>query len=172
VQIAIFLFESFTALDAVALHNALSSVPGADITFTGLRPGPCRDETRQLELTADAALTEIPHPQLVVLPGGIGALTAGRNRAVCQWLAGAAATGWTVALSDGVLIVGRAGLLSGRRVAAPSRLHSELTTLGATPTGERIVIDGRLATAVGADAAIQLASLLPIHTITTKGLLP
>jgi len=109
---------------------------------------------------------------LVVLPGGIGALTASRNRAVGQWLAGAAATGWTVALSDGVLIVGRAGLICGRRVAAPVRLHSELAALGATPTAEQIAIDGRLATAVGADAATRLASLLPIHTITTKGLLP
>lgn len=168
-QIAILLFDRFAALDAVALHNALSSLPGADITFAGLRPGPWRDETRQLELTADAALTEIPHPQLVVLPGGNGALAASRNRAVAQWLAGAAAGGWTVAVSDGLLIVGRAGLLSGRRVAAPPRLHNDLAALGASVTAEQVVVDGRLATAVGADAATALTSRLPVHTITTKG---
>ena len=167
-QIAILLFDGFAALDAVALHNALSSLPGASITFAGLRPGPWRDETGQLELTADAGLTEIPHPHVAVLPGGSGAPAASCNRAVVQWLA-AAADGWTVAVSDGLLIVGRAGLLSGRRIAAPPRLHNDLAALGAAVTAEQVVLDGRLATAVGAGSATALTSRLPVHTITTKG---
>lgn len=167
-QIAILLFDGFAALDAVALHNALSSAPRADITFAALRPGSWRDETRQLELTADASLSEIPRPDLLVVPGGSGARTASRNRAVGLWVSGAAASGWTVALSDGVLILGRAGLLHGRRVAAPARLHSDLAALGAVPTADRLLIDGRLATASTADAAADLTSLLN-HPPNTKG---
>lgn len=169
-QIAILLFDGFAALDAVALHNALSSVPLSDITFAALRPGAWRDETRQLELTADASLSEIPRPDLVVLPGGSGAESAGRNRAIGAWVAGAAASGWTVALSDGLLVLGRTGLLRGRRVAAPVRLHSELVALGAVPIAERFVIDGRLTSASTARAAHELTAVLLTQPTTTKGL--
>jgi putative intracellular protease/amidase len=170
VQIAILLFDGFAALDAVALHNALSSAPRADITFAALRPGSWRDETRQLELTADASLSEIPRPDLLVVPGGSGARTAAGNRAIGGWLGSAAASARTVAVSDGVLILGRAGLLHGRRVAAPARLHGELAALGAVPTAERLLIDGRLATAATAEAATELTSLLLNPSTNTKDL--
>lgn len=168
-QIAILLFHRFAGLDAVALHDALSTIPGAEATFAAVQPGPWRDETGQLELTADAALAEIPRPQLLVLPGGSGAPAASVNRAVRGWVAGAAAGGWTVAVSDGVLISGRAGLLTGRTVAAPTRLHADLAALGASATGGRVVVDGRVATAASAAAAAELVSLLPIRNTHQKG---
>lgn len=168
-QIAILLFDRFAGLDAVAFHEALSSTPEAQVTFAGTRPGPFRDETGRLELTADAALGEVPRPHLVVLPGGAGATAAAEHRAVCQWLAAAAPTGWTVAAGDGLLIAGAAGLLPGCTVAAPTRLHRQLLAMGARPTTDRFLIGGGLASTATAEAASDLIRSLNLRITTTKG---
>ena len=54
-EIAIPLFDRFTALDAVGPYEVLSRIPGAQVTFVAAEPGPKRTETRMLAITADAS---------------------------------------------------------------------------------------------------------------------
>ena len=71
-QIAIVLYDRFTALDAVGPYETLGRLPDADTVFVAERTGPVRSDTGRLALTADRSLAEVPHPDIVVVPGGPG----------------------------------------------------------------------------------------------------
>jgi putative intracellular protease/amidase len=72
-QIAVVLFERFTALDAVGPYQVLSLLPGAETVVVAERAGPVGDDRGSLTMVAGAALTDVPAPDLVVVPGGPGA---------------------------------------------------------------------------------------------------
>src|SRR4051794_41966465 len=71
-QIAILLFEHLTALDAVGPYEVLSRLPGAETVFVGERLGPVRTDVGSLGLHVDATLAEVPAPDVVLVPGGLG----------------------------------------------------------------------------------------------------
>ena len=71
-QVAIPLFERLTALDAIGPYEVLSRLPGAEVLFVAAQPGPKRTDTGALALTADRGLSEVPKPDIVVVPGGRG----------------------------------------------------------------------------------------------------
>ena len=68
-DVAILLFDRFTALDAVGPYEVLSRIPGARVTFVGARTGPVRTDTGQLALTADASTDDLVRPDIVLVPG-------------------------------------------------------------------------------------------------------
>jgi putative intracellular protease/amidase len=70
VQIAIPLFDRLTALDAIGPYEVLSRLPGAEVLFVAAQPGPKRTDTDALALTAEHGLSEVPQPDIVVVPGG------------------------------------------------------------------------------------------------------
>ena len=171
VQIAILLFDRFAAFDAVAAHDALSALPDADVTFVAPRPGPWRDETGQLELTADAALREIPRPHVAVLPGGEGVRPLCHDRAVRAWLAGASADpGWILTVGAGALLAACAGVLVHVSVAAPASLRDELLDAGALTAVAPVAIDRRVASAAHAQSVPALVARLahPALTLSTS----
>lgn len=175
-QIAILIFEHLTALDAVAPYEGLSRLPGARVTFVGEAVGPVRADTGQLALTADAVLGELPHPEIVVVPGGPGRYRHMSNGSVHQWLRAAAVTAqWTVGVGDGSLILAAAGLLSGRAVAtATEARRRELERYGALPVETKLIIDGTSATAADGASALDLVPELArgISLPTTPAILP
>lgn len=167
-QIAILLFDGFASLDAVSLHDTLSRLPEAEATFIGETVGPVRDESRRVELTADAALHELPRPHIIALPGGVGAALFRENGTLHRWLRNAAAdAGLFMSVSHGSLIAASAGLLSGRTVAAPPVLRDELAGLGVVAVDQAIAIDDRFVTMADASAI----ALFTPTTAFAKGLL-
>jgi putative intracellular protease/amidase len=157
-QIAILLYDRFTALDAVGPYEVLSRLPGAEVLFTAERPGQIRTDTGMLALTADAALTDVSHPDIVLVPGGPGQEAQMDDGPVHDWLRKAdAASSWTTSVCTGSLILAAAGLLAGRRAASHWLALERLQELGARPTGERVVIDGKYVTAAGVSAGIDMA---------------
>ena len=71
-DIAIPLFEGITALDAIGPYEVLSRLPGARVRFVAVAAGPYRTDNRQLALTADEPLSAVPHPEVLMVPGGFG----------------------------------------------------------------------------------------------------
>jgi len=49
-QIAVLLYDRFTALDAVGPYDVLGRIPGAALTFVATEAGPVRTEQRSLNL--------------------------------------------------------------------------------------------------------------------------
>jgi putative intracellular protease/amidase len=160
-QIAILLFDRFTVLDAIGPYQVLSGLPGAEAVFVAERPGPIRDEEGSLILSARAGLPDVPHPDVIVVPGGPGQNDQMRDGPVHEWLRNADQTSaWTTSVCTGSLILAAAGLLAGRRATSHWLALDELARLGATPAGERVVFDGKYVTAAGVSAGIDMGLTL------------
>jgi transcriptional regulator GlxA family with amidase domain len=157
-QIAIVLFDRLTALAAVGPYEVLSRLPGAKVTFVAERPGPKRTDTGHLALHADAGLAELPRPDIVLVPGGPGQSELMQDGSLHAWLRAAHETStWTASVCTGSLILAAAGLLAGRRATSHWLALEELGQLGAQPVSERVVFDGKLVTAAGVSAGIDMA---------------
>jgi transcriptional regulator GlxA family with amidase domain len=160
-QIAIVLFDRFTALDAVGPYEILCRLPDAETVFVGERTGPCRADTGQLALTADRTLAEVEHPDIVVVPGGPGQTPQMDNQVLLDWLRAADATStWTTSVCTGSLLLAAAGLLDGRRATSHWLALDLLKTFGVEPTEERVVFDGKYVTAAGVSSGIDMALTL------------
>ena len=70
-RIAIPLYDNFTALDAVGPYEVLSRLPGAQVRWLAMTPGPVRTDNGMLGLVADAAYEDLPDPEIVLVPGGV-----------------------------------------------------------------------------------------------------
>lgn len=167
-QIAIALFPRVTALDAIGPYEVLQRLPGATVTFVGAETGEIRSDNGFLGLTVDATFDDLPAPDVVVVPGGIGtrALTA-PGSLIHDWVRTAhETTRFTTSVCTGSLVLGAAGLLDGLTATTHWSTYDELRSLGAEPTGQRVVehLDRRIITAAGVssgiDMALRLAELL------------
>ncbi|GED83535.1 DJ-1/PfpI family protein [Streptomyces sp. NPDC091412] len=160
-QIAIVLFDRFTALDAVGPYETLGRLPGARTVFVAERTGPVRTETGHLALTADRTLDEVTDPGIVVVPGGPGQSAQMENETLLDWLRTADATStWTTSVCTGSLLLAAAGLLDGRRATSHWLALDQLRRFGAEPTGERVVFDGKYVTAAGVSSGIDMGLTL------------
>jgi putative intracellular protease/amidase len=161
VQIAILLFDGLTALDAIGPYEALNRLPDATTTFVAEQPGPKRTEDASLALIADAALANVPAPDIVLVPGGKGRRALMDDGPVHEWLRTVHETStWTTSVCTGSLILAASGLLSGRRATTHWLAMEELGELGAEPVCERVVFDGKLVTAAGVSAGIDMGLAL------------
>ncbi|MFB7738667.1 DJ-1/PfpI family protein [Streptomyces sp. NPDC056112] len=160
-QIAIVLFDRFTALDAVGPYETLGRLPGAETVFVAERTGPVRTDTGHLALTADRTLGEVTDPGIVVVPGGPGQSEQMENETLLDWLRTADATStWTTSVCTGSLLLAAAGLLDGRRATSHWLALDQLRRFGAEPTGERVVFDGKYVTAAGVSSGIDMGLTL------------
>ncbi len=160
-NIAIVLYDRFTALDAVGPYEVLSRLPGASVAFVAAEPGPVSTDNGMLTLIAGHSFEQVPRPDIVLVPGGPGEVAARAGGATLDWLRAADATStWTTSVCTGSLILAAAGLLDGRRATSHWLALDELRRLGAEPVEERVVFDGKLVTAAGVSAGIDMALTL------------
>jgi transcriptional regulator GlxA family with amidase domain len=167
VQIAAVLFDRLTALDVIGPYEVLQRLPGATVTFVGHRPGEVRADNGFLGLTVDAVFEDVPSPEVVIMPGGIGTRALLNDDRVLDWLRSTYQTSrFTTSVCTGSLVLAAAGLLDGLTATTHWSQHELLGRLGAIPTPERVVehLDRRILTAGGVssgiDMALRLAELL------------
>lgn len=168
---AILLFDEVELLDVAGVCSVLSAA-GRQWNFrpfkihaVGTRAGLV--ETRsQVRLEAKLTLSDVPSPEVLVVPGGYGARRALSDSSLLGWLAraGPAAT-HVLGIGNGLLLLGAAGVLGDRSVAAGRDLGPLLhdSAPGATLNHEARALESRgLFTAQGsaaaADAALTLVS--------------
>jgi transcriptional regulator GlxA family with amidase domain len=160
-NIAILLFDRLTALDAIGPYEVLSRLPDATVTFVAERPGLVRTDTGRLAVNADAALADMPRPEILLVPGGPGQSALMDDGPLHAWLRAAHEhTTWTTSVCTGSLILAAAGLLAGRRATTHWAAREDLAQLGVEVVPERYVFDGRFATAAGVSAGIDMALAL------------
>jgi putative intracellular protease/amidase len=157
VQIAILLFDGVVALDAVGPYDVLKLMPGADVRLVAATAGPVRTDG-PLSLVADAAIDEVARPDIVVVPGGPGAVAASRDERLLAWLRAAHEhTRVTASVCWGSELLGAAGLLNGVPATSHWLVHDELASHGAIAVDERVVVSGRIVTSAGVSAGIDMA---------------
>ncbi|HUB75328.1 MAG TPA: DJ-1/PfpI family protein [Solirubrobacteraceae bacterium] len=160
-KVAIVLYEGFTALDAIGPYEVLSRLPGAQVQFVAAEPGPLRTDNGMLTVLAEGSLEQAGEPEIVLVPGGPGDVAARAGERVLEWLRAADRTSaWTASVCTGSLVLAAAGLLEGRRATSHWLALEELRRLGAEPVAERVVFDGKLVTAAGVSAGIDMALTL------------
>jgi transcriptional regulator GlxA family with amidase domain len=156
-QIALLLFDSMTALDAIGPLQVLSAVPGTTVFPVASAPGPKRTDAG-VSLVAEHALAAVPRPDIVLVPGGMNMRPVMADGRVLEWLAAAhATTTWTTSVCTGALVLGAAGLLRGLRATTHWAAHEALRDFGAEPVAERMVRDGKVVTGAGVSAGIDMA---------------
>ncbi len=161
IRIAIPLFDRVTALDAVGPYEVLQRLPGATVTFLGEQIGELRTDNGFLGLMVDATFADLPDPDVIVVPGGVGtrSLVDG-TQPIHAWLRKAhETTRFTTSVCTGSLVLAAAGLLDGLSATTHWGAYSNLEQLGATPTGQRVVehLDDRIITAAGVSSGIDMA---------------
>jgi transcriptional regulator GlxA family with amidase domain len=158
---AILLYDSFTALDAIGPYEVLSRIPGARVTFVAGEAGPVRTDNGMLTLNAERSLQEVLAPEIVLVPGGPGEVAARAGGPVLEWLRAKHETSaWTTSVCTGSLILAAAGLLDGKRATSHWLALDPLADLGAEAVAERVVLDGKIVTAAGVSAGIDMALAL------------
>jgi transcriptional regulator GlxA family with amidase domain len=159
-QVAIPLFPQFTALDGIGPYEVLQRIPDLDITFIGHERGEVRSENGFLGITRDATFEEMPTPDIIVFPGGVGTRLLMTDDRVLEWVRTAhRTTRFTTSVCTGSLVLGAAGLLNGLTAATHWSTYPILAEQGATPTGTRVVehLPERIITAAGVSSGIDMA---------------
>jgi transcriptional regulator GlxA family with amidase domain len=161
-QIAFGLFPGFTALDFIGPYQVLSNVPGNEVVLCTAEPGTISDDNGLLHLQVGTGLGEVPSPDIVVVPGGPDArVQAAAASPLVDWLRTVhETTTWTTSVCTGALLLGAAGILEGRPATTHWLSYDELAACGAMPTEQRVVFDGKVATAAGVSAGIDLGLAL------------
>ena len=156
-QVAYLLYDRFTALDITGPHEVLNSLPHTESIFVAEQAGPVRNESDTLSLVADASIDEVTEPAIVVVPGGFGTRALLEHEPLLDWIRGVhQKTQWTTSVCTGSLLLAAAGLLDGKKATTHWLARDLLGELGAEPVPDRVVTDGKIMTAAGVSAGIDM----------------
>ena len=157
-DIAIPLYDRFTALDAIGPYEVLSRLPDSRVVFVGTEAGPYKTDNGMLTILAEASLDEVPQPEIVCVPGGWGTREAIGDERLVGWIRGAHETSdWTTSVCTGSLLLAAAGVLDGLEATSHWLELETLGEMGARPTGARVVQQGKIVTAAGVSSGIDMA---------------
>jgi len=157
-DIAILLYDQFTATDCVGPYDVLQLMPDTTVTFVGTEARPYRTDMGQLAILADKTIADVPNPDMVLIPGGIGTRPVMKDRAVVEWVQQANESAqYMTSVCTGSLLLGAAGLLDGLTATTHWGAVDTLNSTGATYVAERFVDHGRIITAAGVSAGIDMA---------------
>jgi transcriptional regulator GlxA family with amidase domain len=157
-DISILIFPRLAPLDAIGPYEVLRNVPGWKVSLVGRETGETRDEAGSLGLLVDRPLEEVDATDVLLVPGGFGTRALLEDAPLLEWLRRVdASTRWTTSVCTGALLLGAAGLLEGRRATTNWLLLDALRKFGAEPVGGRWVRDGKVLTAAGVTAGIDMA---------------
>jgi putative intracellular protease/amidase len=158
--IAIPLFPKFTALDGIGPYEVLQRIPGFDVTFIGRERGVVRSDNGFLGIEVDATYEDVPNPDVIVFPGGIGTRALLDDEQVLAWVRRAhETTAFTTSVCTGSLVLAAAGLLDGLTATTYWASRDILTRYGAVVSEDRVVehLDHRIITAAGVSSGIDMA---------------
>jgi transcriptional regulator GlxA family with amidase domain len=164
-DIVIPIYDDFTALDAIGPYEVLSRT-GGTVRFIAKEPGPIRTDNGMLSVVAEASLADYPSPEIVVVPGGVSTQQVCQDAEWVAWLRGVHETStWTTSVCTGSLLLGAAGILDGLEATSHWLSMDELAAYGASPTGRRVVRQGKVITAAGVSSGIDMGLVLAAELV-------
>lgn len=165
-EIAIPIFDRFTALDAIGPCEVVSRWPGAKVHYVADAAGPKTSDNGAVTLVAGAAYEDVPEPDVILVPGGIGTRALLDDARILGWLRRAHETSqWTTSVCTGSLLLGAAGILDGIEATTHWLELETLEQFGAVPTSRRVVVQGKVVTSAGVSAGIDMALTLTAKVV-------
>jgi len=160
IQIVFLLFPGITQLDFTAPAQALSRMPGAHLAGAAANLDPiATDSGFSIVPTHDFATC--PQADILCVPGGHGVVDALGNAATIDFIRRqAAGAQWVTSVCTGAFLLGRAGLLAGKRATTHWGYTHLLPLVGAEPVNARVVEDGHIVTSGGVTSGLDFALTL------------
>lgn len=158
-KIAMLLYPGFTALDLVGPQYFFASMIGASVTLVAKTADPVTSDTG-ITIAPTATFATCPaQPTLIFVPGGAtGTVGAMNDAETIAFLADRGSKAqWVTSVCTGSLLLGMAGLLTGKRATSHWVTREILRDLGAIPIAARVVRDGNLITGAGVTSGIDFA---------------
>ncbi|AXK44856.1 DJ-1/PfpI family protein [Brachybacterium saurashtrense] len=159
-QIALVLYPGFTALDVIGPYEVFNLMPDTEMVFVSNTAGPVVADSGVLSVIATHSFADVPDPDLVLVPGGsTGTGPAMEDPELTGWLRQVnETTSWTTSVCGGAMVLGAAGILDGRPATTHWTAQDMLKNFGAqSRPHDRIVRDGKIATAAGVSSGIDFA---------------
>lgn len=158
--IVFLLFPGITQLDFTAPAQALSRMPGALLACAAANLAPIpTDSGFAIVPTYDFA--SAPQADILCVPGGHGVAEALGDDATIDFIARqAAGARWVTSVCTGAFLLGRAGLLVGKRATTHWGYTQLLPLVGAEHQPGRVVEDGNLVTSGGVTSGLDFALTL------------
>ncbi|QRP49228.1 DJ-1/PfpI family protein [Amycolatopsis sp. FDAARGOS 1241] len=159
---AFVVYPGLTVLDLVGPLQVLSAYALMEPEFRVVVVGETLDAggtDTPLRIAPSHTFEQVPEPFGVLVPGGSApTVQALANRPLIDYLTSAARTATLMtSVCTGALLLGEAGLLTGREATTHWMFRDLLRAFGATPVAKRWVEDGPVITAAGVSAGIDLA---------------
>ena len=159
-MIAVLLANGFEEIEALTPVDILRRA-GLEVLTVGVQ-GKVAVGSHGIPVTCDTAIADIDSHEVtaVVLPGGMpGSVNLADSTAVRSLILSVNERGGRIAaICAAPLVLGRLGLLNGKRATCYPGFEGEL--VGATVIGESVVTDGSITTAKGAGVALAFAKEL------------
>jgi cyclohexyl-isocyanide hydratase len=153
-RFGLLVFPAVQQLDLTGPYEVFASLPGARVDLVWKTLDPVQSATG-LPLTPTATLEDCPALDVLCVPGGGGVNALLTDEAVLAFLRRQAPQlRYLTSVCTGSLVLGAAGLLTGRRATTHWNAHDFLSHFGAVPVAERVVQDGNLITAGGITSGI------------------
>ncbi|TKK71999.1 DJ-1/PfpI family protein [Ilyomonas limi] len=161
-DIVILLYKGFTALDVVGPYEVLSRLPNAVVKFVAKQKGIIESEYSSMKMVATHTLEEIENADILMIPGSTTAfLNVVKDAETLHHVQRIdATTQWTISVCSGAVLLAAAGLLKGKAATTHWGLLDMLSKFGANPVAERYIQHGKIITAAGVSAGIDMALYL------------
>lgn len=171
-RIAMLVYPGFTALDLIGPHHFLAGMMGAQVYLVTNQPDltPVKSDLG-VELTPTHTLEDCPKGLTVVfVPGGtLGTLAAARDPGTIRFIQERAESSqFVTSVCTGSLVLGAAGLLTGKKATSHWSVLSCLTQFDAIPQKRRLVQDGKIITGAGVTAGLDFGLSL-VASMRGKG---
>jgi len=159
--VGLVLYPRFTALDIVGPFQTLVDVPGLDVFFVAAEKGPVVDHSGKLTMEATHSFDEVDALDVLVVPGGFADRELDRSDPVVQFVEKIhPTTTWTTSVCTGSIFLAHAGILDGLTATTHWASYDRLEALGAIPTEQRVITQGKVITAAGVSSGIDMGLVL------------
>src|SRR5262249_38166275 len=151
-EIALVLYDGFTALDLVGPYEVFGAWPDARVRFVSTGQGPVKADAGLVVVPTDTP-GSLPNPDIVVVPGSSRPFGPLENRVLLDWLRHAARSAtWLASVGTGARVYAAAVLLPHRRGTTHWAFRDALASMGVEVSTDRVVIDEPFVSGAGVSA--------------------
>lgn len=159
-KLAFVMYDQFTLLDLAGPVEVLRGWPYAEVHYVATSAAPVTTDSG-MQVRPTTTIHQLRDPDVVMVPGTGQPDLMLANDALTGWLRNVAdAAQWVASVCTGAGLLAAAGLLQGRRATTHWAYRAQLASMGAEVVDERFVFDGRVVTAAGVSAGIDMALAL------------
>jgi cyclohexyl-isocyanide hydratase len=151
------IFDQITQLDFTGPAQFLCRMPGAQVHVAAATLDPVMTDVG-FAIVPTTTFADCPQADLFCVPGGLGVAPALSDARLIDFVRNQAAEAqWVTSVCTGAFILGRAGLLQGKRATTHWGYTGLLPMVGAMHMDARTVFDGNVVTAGGVTSGIDFA---------------